>query len=85
MVGIINDIIDLLEDGKPHTLLEVAEKTDMGKLDAPTGLSILNLLELGGFITQDRLHAKIQATFSTRRFWKKIKRIENMEQCGAEQ
>jgi predicted transcriptional regulator len=72
----VNVIFDLLEDGKWHSLTEIAAESGlhMFKLEIVT-----NLLAEYDFVELDKANRKVRLARSVVGFLKKIKRIEKDE------
>lgn len=81
MTAILDEVLEHLADGEPHSLLEL-DKTTLGKLKWYVRLMILDFLEHYGFITLDRLHLNIQLKPDVCTFIRKIRWLEKAE-CQA--
>lgn len=73
---VVNVILDLLEDGKWHSLTEIVEKSGLHefKLEIAT-----NFLAEYDFVELDKTNRKVRLAVSVVDFLKKIKHIEKDE------
>ena len=70
---VIDEILDLLKDGKWHTMNEVMEKSRLNEFKAET---VMSFLAEYSFIQQDKEHKKARLTPPTLDFLESIQRVE---------
>lgn len=72
----VNDILELLENGRWHDLKEIREKIQLQDLDIT---SVTKFLAQYNFIKLDKEGKKAKLDSSTQDFLKKIRRLEGEE------
>ena len=72
----VNDILELLENGRWHDLKEIGKKIQLQDLDI---ISVTKFLAQYNFIKVDKEGKKAKLDSSTRNFLKKIRRLEDQE------
>ena len=72
----VNDILELLENGRWHNLEEIRKKIQLQDLDIT---SVTQFLAKYKFIKVDKEGKKAKLDFSTQDFLKKIRRLEGQE------
>ena len=72
----VNEILELLENGRWHDLEEIRNKIQLQDLDIT---SVTKFLAKYKFIKVDKEGKKAKLDFSTQDFLKKIRRLEGQE------
>lgn len=72
----VNDILELLENGRWHDLKKIGKKSQLQDLDIT---SVTKFLAQYNFIKLDKEERKAKLDSSTRDFLKKIRRLEGEE------